>query len=409
MKGMLYYRRNVIVLSFTVFLAALSWYQVMPFLPFFLRQMGVSKGMLPYWIMAAFAVQFGAAVFAQPFWGKMGDTLGRKPMIIRAGFCLAAVYFGMSFCQTPLQLVFLRFLNGALTGFIPGSYALIATNTPQEHAPRSLATAQSASNAGLIAGPPLGGWLAGMLGYRGSMQAAGAAVLISTLLVWWLVREPNRTTDQEKTSLLADMKMALRSPIQLPILFTVVMVSLFAGAINPYLPPHLKHMLGNGPDWQVGAVISFPAVAFLLTAQMWTGLGRKWGYRRNIVLGMLGGGTVALLLAFADSIWAFGALYLLTGSWLAAISPSTAAVTCTMVEETFRGRAYAIQQSAGMLGNLVSLLIAAPIVANVGMTGVFILAGTAFLLGSMAFRRLARPWPKAEIEGRTPHGPPLSS
>src|SRR4030042_4794028 len=100
---MLYYRRNVRVLSFTVFLAALSWYKVMPSLPLFLKQMGVSKALLPYWVGVAFAVHAAASMLAQPFWGKLGDTHGRKPMIIRAGFCLAAVYFGMSICTTPLQ------------------------------------------------------------------------------------------------------------------------------------------------------------------------------------------------------------------------------------------------------------------------------------------------------------------
>ena len=43
-----YYTRNIIVLSIAIFLAAFSWNQVVPFLPLFLKQLGVGENVVPW-------------------------------------------------------------------------------------------------------------------------------------------------------------------------------------------------------------------------------------------------------------------------------------------------------------------------------------------------------------------------
>lgn len=394
-----YYRRNLFVLSCTIFLAAVSWNQVMPYLPLFLKGMGVEAGALPYWIAIVFAVQSLASMVTQPFWGKLGDSYGRKPMILRAGICLAGVYFGMSFCHSPWELAIYRFLNGALTGFIPGSYALIATNTPEDEAPRSVATAQAAANAGLIVGPALGGVLAGPVGYRGSMQIAGSAVLLATILVWRLVKEPNKVKPVEKTSLVEDFAISIRSPIQSSLLFAVMLAWIYGAAIGPYLTLHLTKLNGNSPEWLVGVVYALPAAAFILTARTWTNLGERWGYERSIVIGLVGGAIGAATLAFAHSIWTFGVLYFVTGAWLAAMSPSVSAITCTRVEESFRGRAYGIQQSAGTFGALIAPLVAARVAAVLGISAIFAMNALLLIVGAVIFRGMVSRWTKGEPAG----------
>ncbi|MHB9037299.1 MAG: MFS transporter [Armatimonadota bacterium] len=391
-----YYRRNLYVLSITIFLAAASWNQIIPFLPLFLKQMGVGKSLYG-WVSIVFAAQAVASMVAQPFWGKLGDSYGRKAMVVRAGICLTAIYFGMSLCNAPWQLALLRFLNGALTGFIPGSITLIATNTPDEFAPRSVATAQTASAAGLIIGPALGGLLAVMLGYRGAMRISGLAVFVSTLLVWRLVQEPKKPGAIEKTSLLQDFATALRSPVQLAIFFAVFAAWLFNNAINPYLTLHLGRM--GAPNWLLGIVFSLPAVAFLLSAHSWTRFGERVGFERIILIGLVGGGAAGTLLAFAPSVWVFGVIYFVCGVWMAAVQPGTAALTCTEVEESFRGRSYGIQQSACMLGALVAPLAAGRVGSAFGLRSIFLFVGTAMLLGAVVFRLLVARWRSSNESG----------
>lgn len=405
-----YYRRNVYILSVTVFLASLSWQQIMPFLPMFLKQIGGGGRHLNMWVAVVFATQALAAIIMQPFWGKLGDTHGRKPMIIRAGICLAGVYFLMSLCHAPWQLVVCRFLNGALTGFIPGSFALIATNTPEEEAPKAMATVQAASNVGQILGPVIGTALAVALGYRGSMRLSGAAVLISTLVVLWLVKEPNKVAMIEKTSLIEDFGIALRSKVQSSVMLIVMLSWAYGTAIAPFLILHLNTLDMSAPSWLLtvtralhlpslnhwlpAVIFSLPAAAFVFTARRWTEVGSKKGYAWTIMVGMIGGGLGAVALFFTHSIWLFALIYLTTGICTATLGPSIAAITCTKVEESFRGRAYGIQQSAGTIGSLLAPLAAGFISTTWGRPWIFPFIGVLFLTGALAFRRMAGRWGK---------------
>lgn len=386
-----YYRRNLYVLTTTVFVAAVCWNQIMPFLSFFVETLNVPKHLVPQWTGIAFAAQCVGSILTQPFWGKLGDSHGRKPMILRAGFCLAGVYLGMSFCRTPLQLTTFRFLNGALTGFIPGSYALIATNTPTDIAPRSIATAQAAANAGLIVGPWLGVEMAKQFGYRGSMQVGALAILVSTLLVWWLVEEPNKTV-AEKTSLREDFAISMRSPVQFSLMFVMLLFWAFGAAIGPFLMPHLRALDGGVPERIKSMVFALPAVAFILSCHAWTRMGERKGYERTITLGLIGGAVCALALSLTNSLWLFATGYFMMGLWTAALSPSISAITCTHVAETFRGRAYAIQQAAGTLGGLVAPLAAGYIAGTIGIPWIFVSVGVMLLVGVVLFRRMVKKW-----------------
>lgn len=388
-----YYRRNLLILSGTIFLTAVSWNQVIPFLPLFMQEMGVEKQSLLNWVGIVFAFQSLASIFTMPFWGKMGDKYGRKPMAIRAGLCLGVIYFAMTFCRTPLELTILRFLNGALTGFVPMSIALIATNTPQDEAPKYIATAQTCSAAGQILGPAIGGLMAGLFGYAGTMWISGTAVLTSTLLVALLVQEPNKPEITVQTSLLQDFAISLRSKVLATIMLTVMVFGIYTASINPILALHLSKINGNGsPVWLSGLIFSLPPLALMLTAHAWTRFGERSGYERGIHIGLLGAAATALLLTFVHSVWLFAVGFFASGVFLAAIWPSTSALIVTRVHDEFRGRAYGMHQSATMLGTLIAPIAATRIAGAFGLPSVFAFVGLVAFAGAMIFPVLVRQW-----------------
>lgn len=390
-----YYRRNLYILSVTVFLASLSWQQVVPFLPKFLHEIGANGRYFPLWVSLIFASQNLAAIVMQPFWGKLGDSVGRKPMIIRAGICLALVYYGMSMCHAPWQLVICRFLNGALTGFIPGSYALVATNTPEQESPRYVAVLESLSNVGLIVGPAFGALLVWLVhSYRFSMVLSGTAVLISTALAWLMVEEPNKVAPSEKTSLVEDFGIALRSPIMSSLMLTMALTWMYGASIGPFLVVHLETLHGWCPWWLPAVTYSLPGLAFVLSAYRWSCMGQEWGYHRNILIGLTGGAAGALLLFFTHNVWMFALVYFLTGICLATLSPSVGAITCTRIPESFRGRAYGIQQSAGTLGAMLAVLTVGRLVRPDHYSAVFLFVAVLFVVGAVIIRTMVGKWEK---------------
>jgi hypothetical protein len=60
-----YYKRNILVLSISVFLASLSWQQIVPYLPKFLREIGGGGAHFATWVSLLFAAQSLAAMIAQ--------------------------------------------------------------------------------------------------------------------------------------------------------------------------------------------------------------------------------------------------------------------------------------------------------------------------------------------------------
>lgn len=387
------HQRNIIVLSTTIFLAAFSWNQIVPFLPLFLKELGVDRNLVQ-WSYGIFVAQALAGMIAQPFWGKIGDTVGRKPMVIRAGLCLTGIYLGMSFCNAPWQLAALRFLNGALTGFIPGSLALIATNTPKELAPKYVATAQTMTAAGVILGPAIGWMAAAAIGFRASMRVSGAAVLLSTLLVVLFVRESSKTGPAEKTSLLQDFLMAVRSRTLASVMFAVLLMYAFASAVYPVLAVHLGTLDGNSPHWFPGVVFSLPAVAMVLSVHRWNRMGELWGYNRVIMLGLVGAGIGGGVLTFVHNIWIFAVVYFAAGLLLASVLPSAGALICLRVEESFRGRAYGMQTGAATFGALLAFLGAFWVGSAFSIPAIFLFVGIALVVGAPVFYLIAHKWPE---------------
>lgn len=382
------YKRNIIVLSCTIFLASVSWNQIVPFLPKFLEEIG-AKGSLYQWTGFIFSLQSVAAIICAPLWGKFGDSYGRKLMTIRAGVFLCAIYFAVSYCQAPWQLAALRFLNGALTGFIPGSIALIATNTPSDRVARYVATGQSFQAAGQVAGPAIGGFLAMALTYRGSMRASGVAILVSVLLVLIFVREPNKTRDHSHTSLIQDFVFAVRSPLIAALMFGTMMQGFLLMSISPFVVLHVRDLSPHGSDLVAGAIYAFPAVALLLTAQPWSRTGERIGHEQVIRAGLIGGAVICALLVFARNIWLFAGVYLLTGASIAAVQVCCAALTCRKVPETFRGRAFGMQTSAGVVGACVAPLASGFIAGIWGVYAIFAMASVVLGSGAVAFSILA--------------------
>jgi len=387
-----YYKRNLFILSITVFLASTSWQQIVPFLPKFLKEIGGGGEHFELWVSLIFASQSLAAIIAQPSWGKLGDNLGRKPMILRAGFCLSGIYFAMSICHAPWQLLICRFLNGALTGFIPGAFSLVSTNTPEDKAPRYVAILESTANIGLIVGPSLGGVMAYCMGYRFSMTVSSIAVLLATLAVWAFVEEPNKVHPVEKTSLAQDFGMALKSSVMSSLMVTIMLAWAFGNSINPFLIIHLDQLSGWRPWWFPSLTYSLPGIAFVLSAYRWSVIGQKIGFDKTIIIGMSGVAIGGAALFFIHNIWLFALVFFLTGLCLATLSPGAGAITCTRVPQDFRGRAYGIQQSSGTFASFCVVLLSGQIAKHFGFSSIFLFVAGMYILGLIVFKRKVAHW-----------------
>jgi len=145
------------ILFFVVLLDLIGFGIVIPILPFLSPQLGADKLDVAY-IIAAYAV--GAGICA-PFWGRLSDHIGRKPVIM---VCLAgaAVSYVMLGLASALWMVYVaRAFAGMMAGNVGVASAMMADITGPEDRARGMGLIGAAFGLGLVLGPMLGGLLSG--------------------------------------------------------------------------------------------------------------------------------------------------------------------------------------------------------------------------------------------------------
>jgi len=131
---------------------------VVPFLPFFIRELGVSdEGSIARWSGIVFSGPFIISFFTTPLWGTLGDRYGRKLIMIRAIFGLGLAQLLTSLSQNVYQLFIFRIIQGAISGFIPSALAFISAESPYEKKGYAIGVLQTATSSGQLIGPLFGG------------------------------------------------------------------------------------------------------------------------------------------------------------------------------------------------------------------------------------------------------------
>ncbi|MFO7273995.1 MAG: MFS transporter [Bacillota bacterium] len=348
------WQRNVLVLWTAVFIASAAWTMVMPFMPVFLsEELGVTVG-YTVWAGILGAVNSGFSAVTAPLWGALGDRWGRKAMMIRAGVFLGTSYVLMAFVRNPYQLLGVRMMIGALTGFIPTATALVATTTPERHIGQALSLVATGSQAGSIIGPMLGGLLADLIGIRNAMALSGVAVYAATLLVLFAVRERFQRKAQQEVHLLGDMRQVLQGGPLLAVLTMALLLQMSQSAMEPVLIPYIRELLGSGsPNWMAGVIYAVPGIAFVVAAPVWARLGDRWGYTTTVTIGLLAGALFTIPQAFVQSGLGMGIFRLLAGLALAAVTPGISALIAGTVPRDQRGKAFGLHQSAFNVGAML--------------------------------------------------------
>ncbi|MDP4103654.1 MAG: MFS transporter [Bacillota bacterium] len=375
------WKRNLWVLWVGVFFTASSFSMVIPFLPLFLLQIGVHQH-TELWSGLIFSAAFFAGALASPFWGRVADQYGRKPMIVRAGFVLFVIYTLMAFVTNPYEILGLRILQGLLSGFIPGAIALVGTNTPKHKVGYALSLISSASASGQIVGPILGGSIAQLVGNRVAFASAGFIVLLSTLLIIFWVVEENFTPSKEKGSVRNDLVVAWKNRPFVLVLILTVITSASVMTVEPILPLYIVKLGGstNKASLLAGIVFSLPGIASAIFAPFWGKWADKAGFYRVLIVGLLGGGLGMVAQILFPHILGFSIMRFVYGIFFCAVFPALNGLVVKSTPDDFRGRAFGLNQTANQIGGTVGPMLGGFIGGVLPVSTVFFGTGIFLLL-----------------------------
>ncbi|MCZ8515560.1 MFS transporter [Paenibacillus filicis] len=374
------WKRNLWLLWVGCFVTSASFSMVVPFLPLFLIHIGVTTH-TELWSGLLFSSAFLAGAISSPFWGAMGDKYGRKPMIVRAGFVLVVIYLLTSLVTNPYELLALRLLQGLLSGFIPGSIALVGTNTPEQKVGYALSMMSTSTATGSIVGPLLGGVIANVFDNRVAFASAGVFVLFSTLLVLLWVKEEKFVPAKERPSIFGSWKdAAANGPFRM-ILCLSLLTQFSVMTIEPVLPLYIVQLGGSVKDASLlaGVVFSLVGISAILFAPRWGKLADRIGFHKVLLIGLLVGGLGNLAQIPFHSIWGFSIVRFVYGAFFCAVFPALNGLVVRSTASDFRGRAFGLNQTANQLGGMLGPLVGGAISGVFSVHSVFWVTGLLML------------------------------
>ncbi|WP_124727996.1 MFS transporter [Staphylospora marina] len=380
------WKRNLYILMVCQFLVFGSMSMVMPFLPLYLKELGLEgQETIQFWAGIIFGVNFLSQFLVAPLWGSLGDRYGRKIMVLRSGFGMSVILCLTAMVTNHWQLLALRMLNGLVSGFIPASVSLVATNTPKENVGRSLGMLQSGAVGGSIMGPFIGGILAEIVGFRQIFFLTAAVLCLATLVVLVAVREEFKPEGQNRTGgLWQSGKRILRDP-RLQVLFSVAFLLQFA-MLGPM--PMMSLFVedlgvpGGYVAFFAGLVAAAMGAANMLASPLLGRWGDRIGSGRVLLYAMIGAALIFVPHAMVLSVWQLLALRFLLGLCAGGLLPSLNAMIRRLAPQGMESTAYGFSTSAVSLGNMLGPVTYGYLSGIIGIRGVFLL--TAGLLAANA-------------------------
>lgn len=374
---------NLISVWFGCFFTGLAISQILPFLPLYVSQLGVSSHeALSMWSGLTFSVTFLISAIVSPMWGSLADRKGRKLMLLRASLGMAIAILLQAFASNVWQLFLLRALMGLTSGYIPNAMALVASQVPRERSGWALSTLSTAQISGVIGGPLMGGFLADHVGLRAVFIITALLLMVSFLVTLFLIKEGARPTVSKAQRLSGKAVFAsLPYPgLMIALFVTTMVIQLCNGSVGPILALFIKSMEpdSNNIAFLSGMIAAVPGVSALIAAPRLGKLGDRIGTARILMATLVVAVVLFFAMSFVTTPFQLGVLRFLLGFADGAMLPAVQTLLVKYSSDQVTGRIFGYNQSFMYLGNVAGPLIGASVSAMAGFRWVF--AATAIVV-----------------------------
>jgi len=379
------WRKNQIAVTASAALIFFGYTLVMPFLPIYVRDLGVkSTAGVAFWSGLILSISPLAASLTGPLWGRLGDRVGLRLMAQRATAANALFGFLMGFAQDVYQLFALRAILGLLGGFNTVSVALITQSCPREKASQVIGTLHAVQIMSAAIGPFFGGVLAETIGIPATFHVTGIVMLGSVFSVFFLYRDPDGAADARTKARVEPVRSKTafwKQPEYWAAMLILFFVNLADRTFGPILPLFLEELgtPSSRLEFVSGTLISAAAFGEAFSAWLSGKLASRIALRRLIMGRLLFSAAVVFPMIAARSTGQFSVLRVL----LAVLAGGTLTLTLTaashIIPAESRGAGFALLSSTSMFGGAVGPLIAGAL-AGLSIRSVFVFDAAVYVL-----------------------------
>ena len=366
-------RSALAVLFGVVFINLVGFGIVIPLLPFY----GQTLDAPPWQVALMFSAYSLGQFVAEPFWGRLSDRIGRKPVLVITILANALGYLALAFVPNIWLAIAVRLFTGLGAGNISTVQGYVADVTPPAQRAGRMGLIGAAFGLGFIFGPGLGGVLTrpdlGTLGYQLPIFVAAGLCLLAALGVVVLLKESRAPADPAapRPPFLGGVHDAVRNPVVSRVLLvTLIYMAGFSGMESTFgFWTEARYGWGArevGLSFMAVGVVSVICQGFLAGR-----LARRFGEARVLAVGCLifGSGLVgqvaaSRLLPDADMlvpvIMAFGAF------GMAVTMPNISALISRSVDPDRQGAMLGLNMAASSSARIFGPMAAGAIFSGMG-------------------------------------------
>ncbi len=367
------WQRNLAVLWFAEFMAIFGFSFAFPFIPLYLRELGLhSQHDLAVWSGLAGGASGFALAISSPIWGAIADRHGRKSMLVRAMIGGGITVLLTGFARGPTDLVVLRFLQGATSGTVAAATALVATGTPRRQVGWALGILSSSIALAGAIGPALGGIISSYAHQqRVLFIVGGIMLLVSTLPVILLVREPpleRRAAEARPAmSILRTSSAGTLGAIAV-LLVAQALLQMSFSAFQPLVALRLLTHAGSDVNTLTGITFGAIGLASAIAAVLYSGAARRIGYLQVAIATSVLMGLAEVACGVVPSVPAIVVAGAVAGFAYGALQPAISSMIGLESPPIVQARVFGISASATALGFGLGPVIGGASAAEAGLT-----------------------------------------
>jgi MFS transporter, DHA1 family, tetracycline resistance protein len=338
------------IIFLTVFIDLLGFGIIIPLMPFYAETFGANALTVGLLNTSFSLMQF---LFA-PFWGRLSDRVGRRPVILIGLFGSFVAYLLFGLAESLTLLFAARIAAGIAGANIPTAQAYMADVTTPENRAKGMGLVGAAFGLGFIFGPAIGGFLS-QWGYQAPSFFASALSLANFAAAWFLLPESRRVNREERMQM--SRWVALRESFgrkrlpELLLIYFVVVTAFSSFELNFSLYGERRF---GFTSITIGYVFAFIGVVLSVVQGVLVGkVVPKLGEHRVVpaAIGILCGGMALIPLAGTTSVLVVACAVLAVG--MGFHSPSITSAISRLSGAHEQGGVLGLAQSVASLARII--------------------------------------------------------